>query len=321
MIVQFNKGSQNQAHSEPFMVTIPPTEQYTTSYNLVIPLEPQEFIYVNYVDVVTETQHGIQLNASLTDNPFTWRVVPGTNFSVGTTILKTKFKACTTIPVSHASKGHRFAAFVFGHMDYDGYGYSGGMRMRDINCIRLFPGEQKGDKIDNDCDGMVDEETENRLDDDNDGRIDEDLKNIAYACNFSNLVSAINRTSRTKYLEGAYFKYSAMTGKCEGSLTATWTINSPIGQPIQVAVREIKWTKPELNVTFPGAVSIDWHNISVLDYMRPNITSSFCGVGNVSITYLDSGNFTKGGIFTRVWTVREACGRVLSGNQTIICEY
>lgn len=38
-----------------------------------------------------------------------------------------------------------------------------------------------GDQIDNDCDGLIDEEKANNKDDDNDNLIDEDLENIEAA--------------------------------------------------------------------------------------------------------------------------------------------
>ncbi|XP_078580069.1 uncharacterized protein LOC144864137 [Branchiostoma floridae x Branchiostoma japonicum] len=63
----------------------------------------------------------------------------------------------------------------YGFTEMESYGYPGGLRLSRIaaSCSTTTP--VPADRVDNDCDGRVDEELLNGIDDDDDGLIDEDL--------------------------------------------------------------------------------------------------------------------------------------------------
>eukprot|EP00058_Branchiostoma_floridae_P010579 XP_002596067.1 hypothetical protein BRAFLDRAFT_66202 [Branchiostoma floridae] len=63
----------------------------------------------------------------------------------------------------------------YGFVTPESYGYPGGLRLSRIaaSCSTTTP--VPADRVDNDCDGRVDEELLNGIDDDGDGLIDEDL--------------------------------------------------------------------------------------------------------------------------------------------------
>lgn len=326
MLVQFNKGSLDQIHSEAFALVVPPIEQYTFDYYLVIPVaveknSPSYSMYITVLVNMDNTQD-ILYNASLFRDNFTWVSIPGTNYSAGEIRLKSYTSDSTTVAITHRSGDARFAVVAVGHTDIDGYGYVGGMAMTDINCNRLFPETRKrGDGIDNDCDGRTDEETENGVDDDGDGAIDEDLDFLIHDCE---LTSACHKDSNRSsvYLDGSQFNCSVTLGDCEGVVKKEWYTTSPSGSAVQLAVQQIRWIKPKINVTFPVDSSVSSLNISVLKNLVPKVSSP-CSVSDINVTFVDcrTSIMENTTLITRVWTVREKCGHTVTGNQTILGKY
>ena len=322
MLVQFNKDSRGNVYSEPFTLIIPPTEQYGFSYDLVIPVKKALPAFENYISLVAETSQiqDLLFNASfLISGNFTWNFISGTKYSIGLSEIQWPWTHSTSISIKRTSGDVRFTAFAVGHTDSDGYGYVGGMALKDINCERLFPAAMKlGDRIDNDCDGRTDEERNNGLDDDGDGAIDEDLEYVVYDCSVTPVLDEDN-TETSVYLNGANFSYSISQGDCKSLVKMAWYIPSPIGPTVTLVRRHIKTVKPSVSVSFPPNAYVGRENISTLEDLKPKL-SSLCPVDDINVTFTDSRS-TNGNnvtLITRQWVVRDKCGRTVYGNQTII---
>ncbi|CAC5417849.1 Adhesion G protein-coupled receptor B2,Coadhesin,Thrombospondin-1,Mucin-like protein,Hemicentin-1,Adhesion G protein-coupled receptor B3,Thrombospondin-2 [Mytilus coruscus] len=125
--------------ADPSMLIIPPIEQYAADYTFTTP---------KYSQGNTDLVGGY---ISISDGSHT---------------------------VRHTSPISIFGGFLYGKAHYETYGFTTGMRMAKINSICVPTSTVVGDGIDNDCDGLIDEElctTENQnKDDDGDGVTEED---------------------------------------------------------------------------------------------------------------------------------------------------
>eukprot|EP00116_Pleurobrachia_bachei_P004258 sb/3464520/ len=186
--------------ADPFMIIVPPIEQFTNSYLVTTPgSEPISF--TNYINVIVEKEQldGLRIDyqevrcnpsyfvllrtqETIIDhlpqhlNPppqiegVEWMEVPRTTLIGG------------SVPVSigshflhHTNPSIKFGIAIYGWDRHDSYGYSGGLQLNVIgpeDCVP-GPGGGPGDGIDNDCDLNVDEELYNSIDDDHDGVVDE----------------------------------------------------------------------------------------------------------------------------------------------------
>ncbi|MGJ0486975.1 MAG: hypothetical protein ACR65R_20910 [Methylomicrobium sp.] len=175
LVVQYSKGtSADRVVSDPFMMIIPPTEQFGSDYFVSTPpVEPVAFN--NFINIVAPTDQlaGLRLDeAPIPDTAFTlpFAAIGSTGYSG--TQLKVGIGAHT---ISHLSPIVPFGVFSYGFADSDSYGYPGGNRLANI-ANPCTPAEtEQGDGIDNDCDHKIDEELFNERDDDGDGKVDEDL--------------------------------------------------------------------------------------------------------------------------------------------------
>ncbi|CAB4035497.1 Hypothetical predicted protein, partial [Paramuricea clavata] len=297
MLMQYNKGSSGYIQSEPFALMVPPIQQYTNSYNLPIPVKNESPPFSNRISFIANTS---EFRSIAFDTPkfcksnLTLLSIPETNFTVYSCELR-NIDVSTVIPIRHTSAGGRITTYVVGQTDNDGYGYLGGMEMRDVNCLRLFP---VGLTMDNGCDG----------------RIDKDMANITSCDPMLSIVQV--PLSKSEYLNGSEVSYN-ITQNCEGLITRIYNYKTPNGTKVIVAKEEIRWKKRRPTINLPTQTRVNESNISALEIAVRNMSSLCPGD---SLKFNDSSSVRENGteIIQRLWIVREACGRVTTATQTII---
>eukprot|EP00058_Branchiostoma_floridae_P010576 XP_002596064.1 hypothetical protein BRAFLDRAFT_118065 [Branchiostoma floridae] len=111
-------------------------------------------------------------------DPFMMVIPPVTQFDTEYTFATVDLLSDRTEPTHHIN-----LVVSYGFVYPESYGYPGGLRLSRIaaSCSTTTP--VPADRVDNDCDGRVDEELLNGIDDDGDGLIDEDLANSNCAGN------------------------------------------------------------------------------------------------------------------------------------------
>ena len=319
MLIQYCKGTTADGRTtDPFMMLVPPTNQYALSYTISTPpAAPVNFTnYVNLIVPRTEID-GMRLDERRLPKTLVWHPVPQSNLSA------------TTIPISsgshslrHLSRITPFAVLVYGYAESDSYGYPGGLRLADLRICYLSDGEP-GDGRDNDCDERIDEEVYNSIDDDGDGMVDEDLATpppVLSQPDNQTRSTCSNETDlvRPKVIfispnctpENLTFADYATRRGCLRVLNRTWTLRDGCGNIVRV-----------------------WHMISILDRVKPtirsfpvNVDGALCSglsdldvVGSPSVaddcdsnptaTYVDD---FDGCIVRRRWDVVDSCGNAAS---------
>ncbi|VDI13130.1 Hypothetical predicted protein, partial [Mytilus galloprovincialis] len=160
--------------SDPAMLIIPPVEQYAADYTFATP-KYSKGSYDNYFMFVVDSSQksGLRLDGSAFPSNTVYHNIPDTNL-VGAYITVTE----GSHTVRHTSVISVFGGFLYGRAHAETYGFTTGMRMAGINTVCVPSTTVVGDGIDNDCDGLIDEEictTANQNnDDDGDGVSDED---------------------------------------------------------------------------------------------------------------------------------------------------
>ena len=291
-LLQYNKGSADLIQSDPFVLTVPPVQQYTNSYYLPIPVQEERPPFLNYIYFVAKTVEfsSISFNTSKFCGKNVKLPVASTNYTVYSCELRA-LNVSTVIPISHTSKGGRIVAYVVGHTDIDGYGYLGGMGMRNVNCLRLFP---NGFRTGNGCDGR-------------------NTANIT-SCN-PTLIPPITNI----YLTGSEISYKGTIKNCRGIITRTYSFRTPNGSKVIAAKQEIQWTKPKPVIRFQTSTNISQENLTDLERRVHNM-SSLCDGDSLQFTDTSTTDLPDKGtkLIERSWKVQEDCGRVITANQTII---
>ncbi|XP_013401850.1 IgGFc-binding protein [Lingula anatina] len=178
LITQFCKTSKRSVKKDPFMMYIPPIEQFASDYTFAT-VPAGYYPFTNFVGVVIKTTEisGLRLdNQTIPIDQWDreWQVIANTEYSAN--ILKvTK----GTHLLRHLSPIVSFAAFMYGFGSQESYGYPAGMRLASIG-EHCHPSQSPPgpDGKDNDCDGRIDEELANGVDDDGDSLVDEDLATV-----------------------------------------------------------------------------------------------------------------------------------------------
>ncbi|XP_070184810.1 IgGFc-binding protein-like [Littorina saxatilis] len=191
MIVQITKSASvprlRNTTGDPSMAVLAPLEQgenfYVFSHSLAI-----EDVYFTFV-VESSANDGIRLNnLTLSEYGIVWRAVPGADLVAGYVMLHDVTPQMMKL---HHEAGHVFNVHVnlkrncearsmpltYGKpMTVDSASLNSSGTARDAIC--QITTQLKGDNVDNDCDGHVDEEScspdDDMTDDDGDGFIDED---------------------------------------------------------------------------------------------------------------------------------------------------
>ncbi|XP_066303643.1 IgGFc-binding protein-like [Branchiostoma lanceolatum] len=174
LLVQYSKtGSVDSTATDPFMMFIPPVAQFESEYTFatvdLIADPSQSTHHVNLV-IRAADKAGLRLDGAVLPGNTVWQAVPGTNYEATRLTI-----SGGTHRVVHVSPIATFGLFSYGYTQPESYGYPGGLRLAQIAALCSTTAPVPADRVDNDCDGRVDEELLNGIDDDGDGLIDEDL--------------------------------------------------------------------------------------------------------------------------------------------------
>jgi hypothetical protein len=133
-----NSSSYDGTTGDPFMINIPPYDQFETGYTITTPVE-SETVFTNYLNlVVPDSEVGLVK-------------LDGTAISAGeyNTIGTSGFEGVQVdiSPGSHVltGNGQPFGAFVYGFSEYNGYGYAGGFSLApvaEVTKVTLMPANE-----------------------------------------------------------------------------------------------------------------------------------------------------------------------------------
>ena len=164
LVVQYTSG--NGSHS-PSMSIVPPTQCFWNDYTVYV---PGVDVYVNVI-IDTASRSGLRVKGPVASGPFKWKTPLGRH-SLGSLHLNTP----GVYLIYHNDLLVNFTSVMYGTFSEARFSFPAGLRWElpiDQRCTNSTI--HGGDGIDNDCDGITDEELFNGKDDDNDGQIDEDL--------------------------------------------------------------------------------------------------------------------------------------------------
>lgn len=341
LVVQFGKShSVDKSKFAPFMSIVPPNDQWSNDYTLVVPSGTQSVsskftCFANLFSNSRQTKY-IESKPAVS---IAWQPIPFSLYSSATVNLTSG-----QYRLYHKSPLKFFSAMFLCTADYQAYSFPAGLRIFRPSPKCNYPKMVPGDRRDNDCDDRVDEELLNGIDDDGDGRIDEDLaapipvlqvqgdvvESECYAPQLSRLASAppykafgmCNLRGNTKIL----YKDSSLPFQgCNRRKNRTWILTDGCLNTIQQNQIVHTYLKEPLRVEFPRfmpSVSCTHYNLGhKFDSGKPSVVSS-CP-GNVTITHRDAGwenmpkcSYTTSVMVNRTWTVTNGCTKV-TGIQVI----
>ncbi|OWF44661.1 SCO-spondin-like [Mizuhopecten yessoensis] len=175
LVVQFCLSQQSSnEESDPMMMIIPPVEQFGADYTFATP-KYSLGSYSNYfMFIIKESdKSGLRVDGNAFPSNTVYNRISGTDYVGGYISVSEGSHS-----VRHTSPISVFGGYLYGQARYETYGFTTGMRMAGINTICVPTATVVGDGVDNDCDGLIDEElctTENQgRDDDGDGQSEED---------------------------------------------------------------------------------------------------------------------------------------------------
>src|SRR5262249_41941987 len=125
LVVQYSNGTSfdKAANADPFMIVVPPVEQYRAVYT-VTTVQPAVFL-INYINVVMPTSAKASL--LLDGSPVASSAfidIAGSGFSASQLSVEVgPHRLVSNVP---------FGVFVYGFADHDGYGYTGGLALAGV---------------------------------------------------------------------------------------------------------------------------------------------------------------------------------------------
>jgi RHS repeat-associated protein len=124
LVVQYSNGTSfDGVTADPFMIVVPPIEQYRAAYT-VTTVQPTYFL-INFINVVipTSAKGTLQLDGAIVaSSAFT--DVAGSDFSTAQLSVGTgAHRLVSNVP---------FGVFVYGFASFDGYGYTGGIALAGV---------------------------------------------------------------------------------------------------------------------------------------------------------------------------------------------
>ncbi|XP_014667289.1 PREDICTED: IgGFc-binding protein-like [Priapulus caudatus] len=191
LVCQYAKSQEaSREPSDPMMMIVPPVEQYAHAYKFVAmgvtsTMQHYVTIIVRADDVAglrvdskslktpteaTETTTAATKETESMSWQVAWSSTPSAQFVAATLDV-----AVGTHDVRSVDAAATFAVLSYGYDKYESYGYPAGFRLTPIAAACKPTPPVDGDGVDNDCDGLVDEELQDDVDNDGDGLIDEDF--------------------------------------------------------------------------------------------------------------------------------------------------
>ena len=336
LVVQYSKGS-SILKLKPSMSLVPPNEWYSNDYTVYVPKDDTGKTFDSYINVVIDTRLRSDLRVRGADDlVIDWKIISG-GFSRASLHLASGgvYHVYSKNPLANLS----FSAVLYGMASQKLFSFPVGMKwLKPSNWDCLPTNTIGGDKIDNDCDDVTDEELANDVDDDGDGRIDEDLvtpepnfevprdfvTTPLLSCNGSLTVANTENTGvATGSAQGvckirggqtviSHKDSIASSKECERVLERLWTIKDPCENVISLS-QFIKISIPEDPViAFPDDTSFTCRR---KNYLAPEFTGkvqktvSSC-IRNVTVTHRDSYSgdcLDEEGRLDRMWTVEDKC--------------
>ncbi|XP_078670638.1 IgGFc-binding protein-like [Branchiostoma floridae x Branchiostoma belcheri] len=191
LLAQYSKtASADNTDTDPFLLIIPPVAQFEADYTFsTIDLLVTGTSTTHHVNLVIQSADiaGLLFDGQPLPGSTVWHPVPGTNYEATDLTI-----SAGTHTASHASPIATFGLFSYGYTLLEAYGYPGGLRLAQISAPCTTTQTVTNDRVDNDCDGRVDEELLDGIDNDGDGLIDEDLASV---CGATDVVFVIDRSS------------------------------------------------------------------------------------------------------------------------------
>ena len=139
LLMQYSQGSTaDSTTSDPFMLMIPPVEQYRSRYIISTPAA-QPVSFSNYLAIITadDNKDGLRLDDQPLPSSVLWNNIPGQTL-VG-----------ANVPISigshtvHHVDRSSFGLSIYGFESYDSYGYPGGLQLK-AQCVIKVPDEITG---------------------------------------------------------------------------------------------------------------------------------------------------------------------------------
>ena len=341
LVVQYTSGA-----GSPSMSIMPPRQWASNDYTVYVAKGVD-----GYMNVVIDTslRSGLRVKSPMDSVLRSWQTLAG-----GLSQVSLHFSQSGTYYVYHDNPLANFTAVVYGMTSNKMYSFPAGFKWElpiNRSCSKTLT--QGGDKKDNDCDGVTDEELANGIDDDGDGQIDEDLitppPNIIFpndyvsppllSCGHQSSSVADPRqpgfrpTSSPNSAQGMCYlreKTPTISHKdnvgqrqgCHHKFDRVWTVKDGCQNEITHTQRIAIITPDDPLLKFPADVALFCRDKK---YLQPEFIGEVLRDGkecsrNVTITHKDmysgdcSSNEAK---LERVWTVKDKCRQTIVKTQVI----
>ncbi|XP_078682401.1 IgGFc-binding protein-like [Branchiostoma floridae x Branchiostoma belcheri] len=174
LLAQYSKtAAADNTSTDPFLMIIPPVAQFEAVYTFsTIDLKKIDHPTSHHVNLVIQAADKASpvFDGQPLPGTTVWHPVPGTTYEATDLTI-----SAGTHTASHSSPDTTFGLYSYGYTLHESYGYPGGLRLNQISAPCTATQTVTNDRVDNDCDGRVDEELPDGIDNDGDGLIDEDL--------------------------------------------------------------------------------------------------------------------------------------------------